>query len=90
MHGNPEKIHFLVGTRCFVLLALNYQLLVIGLETNNSKDPRTLEQAHCGLFAAKKSPVKFLGTNCLQEPLCTKLFPINSNDVQEIILLHLQ
>ena len=33
-----KKIYSLAGTRCFVLLLLNQQLLVTELETNNSKD----------------------------------------------------
>ena len=36
--ATQQKIPFLAGTRCFVLLPLNQQLLVTELKTNNSKD----------------------------------------------------
>ena len=36
--ATQKKIYSLAGTRCFVLLPLNQQLLVTELKTNNSKD----------------------------------------------------
>ena len=45
-----RKTCFLAGTRCFVLLALNHRLLVAGLETNNSKEPKTPDQTSLQTF----------------------------------------
>ena len=36
--ATQKKIYSLAGTRCFVLLLLNQQLLITALKTNNSKD----------------------------------------------------
>ena len=72
----------------FVLLALNHQLLVIVLEANNSKEPKTPDQTSLRTFCWNETPVEFLGASPLQEPLCTKLLPTQSNNAQKITLLH--